>query len=490
MVLSFKSVYFSYPSSPAPVLEGLSVEFHPGWTGVAGDNGAGKTTLLMLASGLLDPQGGRISGGGGFYCPQRTDEPPPRWEDFFYAADAGRLMSRLGIEADWPYRWETLSHGERKRLQLGTALWRQPDLLAVDEPTNHLDRDTRELIAAALESYAGTGLLVSHDRGLLDRLCGACLFIRRGRGVLRPGGVSQGLAEEEREALEARRLRKQLSGERERLSAEADARRRVVEGSKNRFSKRLLDPKDSAGRGKINLARISGKDRTGADQYKRMENRLSRLDDRIEKIPVPKQGKEGIRMETSPAKMDRLCAVPAGSIPLGGGRFLSFPDLLIPPGGRIALTGPNGAGKSTLIRHLLERIPPTVKVLYIPQEISAGEGEGALEALKEENEKNRGEILSRFSRLGSDPQFLLRSQQPSPGEVRKLLIARGVFSGPALIIMDEPTNHLDLRSIRLLEAMLEQVSCALLLVSHDEVFLSALTHAQWAVRDGLLAVYG
>jgi ATPase subunit of ABC transporter with duplicated ATPase domains len=341
-----------------------------------------------------------------------------------------------------------------------------------------------------LESYKGTGLLVSHDRGLLDRLCGACLFIRGGRAVLRPGGVSQGLAEEEREALEARRLRKQLSGERERLAAEADARRRVVEGSKNRFSKRLLDPKDSAGRGKINLARISGKDRVGADLYKRMENRLGRLDGRIENISAPKQRKEGIRLESSPAKMDRLCAVPGGTIPLGGNRFLSFPELSIPPGGRIALTGPNGAGKSTLIRRIREYIPPQVRVLYIPQEISAREGEEALEALERENEKDRGEILSRFSRLGSDPRQLIQSRQPSPGEVRKLLIARGVFISPAWIIMDEPTNHLDLRSIRLLEETLEQVSCALLLVSHDEVFLSALTRTEWAVRDGLLTIHG
>jgi ATPase subunit of ABC transporter with duplicated ATPase domains len=490
MVLSFKSVYFYYPSSLDPVLEDLSAEFHPGWTGVTGDNGAGKTTFLMLATGLLESQSGKISGAGGIYCPQRTGELPPLWEDFFYAADsdASRLMSRLGIEADWPYRWETLSPGERKRMQLGIALWRQPDLLAVDEPTNHLDRQARELIAAALETYPGTGLLVSHDRSLLDRLCGVCLFIRQGKGILRPGGVSRGLAGEDREALEARRLQKRLADERERLAAEAGARRREVEGSKNRFSKKRLDPKDSAGRGKINLARLSGKDRTGADLYKRMENRLGRLDERIEKLSTPKQRKEGISLETSPAKMDRLCALPAGSIPLGANRSLSFPELLIRPGDRIGLTGPNGAGKSTLIRLMLEHVASPAKVLYIPQEISAREGEEALEELNRESEKNRGEILSRFSRLGSDPRSLLQSRQPSPGETRKLLIARGVFSNPALIVMDEPTNHLDLTSIRLLEETLEQVSCALFLVSHDEAFLSALTHTEWAIQQAALVI--
>jgi ATPase subunit of ABC transporter with duplicated ATPase domains len=196
MNLRFTAVYFSYPSTVEPVLRELNLEFHEGWTGVTGDNGAGKSTFLMLAAGILEPQTGNIEGAGGIYCPQRTDDPPEFWEDFFYDSghEGGRLMSRLGIEADWPYRWESLSHGERKRLQLGVALWRRPPLLAIDEPTNHLDREGRAFVEAALETYTGVGLLVSHDRALLDGLCANCLFIRQGRAALRPGGVSRGLA--------------------------------------------------------------------------------------------------------------------------------------------------------------------------------------------------------------------------------------------------------------------------------------------------------
>jgi ATPase subunit of ABC transporter with duplicated ATPase domains len=487
MALSFNSVCFSYPSSVDPVLRDISVEFHSGWTGITGDNGAGKSTFLMLAAGLLEPQAGKISGAGGVYCPQRTDELPALWEDFFYSGDgeAGRVMSRLGIDAGWPYRWESLSHGERKRLQLGLALWQEPQLLALDEPTNHLDREGRALIAGALESYSGAGLLVSHDRALLDRLCGSCLFLRQGKGILRPGGVSRGLAEEEREALEARRLKKRLAVERNRLAAEAESRRRTVEGSGGRLSKKQFDIKDGDGRGKINLARLSGKDRTGADLYKRMENRLARLDGEIGNVSVPSRRKLGITLEGGgEAKMDRLCLIPAGLLPLGGGHSLSFPELLIRPGDRIALTGPNGAGKSTLARHVLARLPRNAAALYIPQEIHAESGEELLRVLERETERNRGEILSRFSRLGSDPRLLLQSRQPSPGETRKLLIARGVFANPVIIIMDEPTNHLDLSSIRLLEETLAEVSCALLLVSHDEAFLAALTSREWAVSAG------
>jgi ATPase subunit of ABC transporter with duplicated ATPase domains len=496
VVIVFNSVQFSYPSSVHPVLEGISAEFHGGWTGVTGDNGAGKTTLLMLAAGLLRPQAGSVSGAGGLYCPQRTDSisesaasgtegtsSPLPWEDFFSAPDgeAARLMSLLGIDADWPYRWETLSHGERKRFQLGIALWRAPELLALDEPTNHLDRNTRTLVTEALNSYSGIGLLVSHDRALLDTLCRSCLFLRDGKAVLRPGGVSKGLADEERELVELLHLHKKLSGERKRLALETDSRRRTAEGSRGRLSKKRLDSGDSDARGKINLARLSGKDRGAADQYKIMENRLARLDAHIAAAPAAGRRKQGISLETSPAKMDRLCLVPAGEIPLGGGRRLVVPELVIRPADRIALTGQNGTGKSTLIRHVLTLLPPGLSVLYIPQEISAEEAGAARAGMEQETEKNRGEILSRFSRLGSDPALLLQSRLPSPGETRKLLIARGVFLGPALIIMDESTNHMDLTSAKLLEETLAEADCALLLASHDDVFLSSLAGIEWAI---------
>jgi ATPase subunit of ABC transporter with duplicated ATPase domains len=481
-MLFFHGVSFFYPSSVHPVLENISVEFHKGWTGVTGDNGAGKTTLLMLAAGLLEPRQGTVSGTGGLYCPQRTDNIPDLWEDFFSSADSGRVMSLLGIKADWPYRWETLSHGERKRMQLGIALWREPELLALDEPANHLDRDAKTLVAAVLESYSGTGLLVSHDRALLDRLCGNCLFLRQGKAVLRPGGVSKGLAEEEREALELRRLRKKISGERERLAGETDARRRTAEGSKNRLSKKDLDPKDRDGRGKINLARLSGKDRTAADLYRRMESRLDRLDADLASVPSAGKRKLGISPEAPRSRMDRLCLIPPGTVSLGGERSLVVPELVIRPEDRIALTGPNGTGKSTLLGRIVRALPPRLPALYIPQELSAEEAREALAELKRETEKNRGDILSRFSRLGSDPVLLLQSRLPSSGEVRKLLIARGIFRSPALIVMDEPTNHMDLASIQLLEKTLAKLDCALLLVSHDEAFLSALTFIEWTIE--------
>jgi ATPase subunit of ABC transporter with duplicated ATPase domains len=198
--------------------------------------------------------------------------------------------------------------------------------------------------------------------------------------------------------------------------------------------------------------------------------------------------KTGITMAGAASKADRLFLLEAGSLAIGDGA-LSFPELTMSGLDRVALTGKNGAGKSTLLRHIIEHISPTVTFFYLPQELTETESRAVLAEVFAEDEKARGEILSFFSRLGSNPKSILQSALPSPGEVRKLLIARAVSHNPAFIIMDEPTNHLDLPSVILLEEMLKECRCALLLVSHDEAFLAALTETEWAIMgDGTVKI--
>ena len=243
--VEFHDVAFGYDSASAPLFVGLTVSFNLGWTGIVGPNGAGKTTLLRLACGELQPVRGSVrSGARVVYCPQRTDDAPADLAGFIEdtAPAACRLRGHLGIAADWPARWESLSHGERKRAQLGTALWQDPDVLAVDEPTNHIDREAAELLFAALKAFRGTGLLVSHDRDFLDGLCRQCLMLDPPSATMRPGGytAAAGLARAEQEGIKS--AREKTKREAGRLKAEADSRARDAAGAPRRLSKRGLDP--------------------------------------------------------------------------------------------------------------------------------------------------------------------------------------------------------------------------------------------------------
>jgi ATPase subunit of ABC transporter with duplicated ATPase domains len=169
----FHNVCFTYDTASVPLLVDLKAHFPIGGTGFVRANGSGKTTVLRLATGELTPQRGAVQGtADALYCAQRTDTAPPRLAAFLQATDstACEIAGRLHLEATWVERWQTLSHGERKRAQIGVALWCQPRVLAMDEPTNHLDLPSLACLEAALGECPCAVLLVSHDRYFLRRL--------------------------------------------------------------------------------------------------------------------------------------------------------------------------------------------------------------------------------------------------------------------------------------------------------------------------------
>ena len=480
----FHGVSFSYESGTQLLLAGVELHLPVGWTGVVGANGAGKTTLLELATGRLRPLAGTVQTGRAVYCPQRTDDPPEGMAGLLGDLEGGtlELRGRLGIDDDWLERWSTLSHGERKRAQIGVALWREPDVLAVDEPTNHLDTAARGMLFAALRQYRGVGLLVSHDRELLDRLCRQCAFVEPPEVCLRPGGYSQGTEQDALEQETAQREREQAKREVKRLEREAVQRRAEAERSNARRSKRNLG-KDNDARFKRNLARMSGKDGQAGRLLRQMDGRVEQARERQEGIRVKKRRDLGIWVAGERSKRDVLLRREAGQLPLGAGRHLHHPDLAMQPGDRVALTGPNGGGKSTLLRQLMESLTlPEERVTYVPQEIDAAASRQVMERAQALPPAERGKLMTVVSCLGSDPGRLLESELPSPGEVRKLLLAFGVARVPHFIVMDEPTNHLDLPSIECLEQALAGCPCGLLLVSHDERFLQQLTHRRWRLE--------
>ncbi|MBN1696922.1 MAG: ABC-F family ATP-binding cassette domain-containing protein [Spirochaetales bacterium] len=483
--LSFHHVDFSYETSPEPLFGDISFSVAAGWTGVIGSNGAGKTTLLSLAAGILFPLSGSIQGPRNrLYCEQRTDDPPPLFREFLFSPDkeAWRIKTRLGIEDDWPDRWETLSHGERKRSQIGVALWKTPDVLAVDEPANHLDRSARKTLISALSRYRGIGLIVSHDRELLDTLTAQCLFLYPDVIIIRPGGISRGMEQEEREE-ETARKKKVLAGEHyKRLKREAAKRREKASRQQNLRSKRGLAPKDHDARFRKNLARLTGKDGVGGKLLRQIDGRLKQAEKRDEDLSCRKREKRGITIHGSFSHRDVLFHLPPATLSLGTVKRLEVPRLFIYPQDRIALIGDNGTGKSTLIRMIVSSLSSSgLRFLYIPQEISKKQTIGLLFRFGKLPDDIRGRVLATISRLGSVPGRLLDTYLSSPGESRKLMLALGLTNTPELIIMDEPTNHMDIVSVRCLETSLTECGCALLLASHDMAFLDHLAVTCWRI---------
>lgn len=486
--LQFDCVDFQFDSASEPLLAGLCLQFPSGWTGLVGANGSGKTTLLYLATGRLSPSRGRVvSSGSALYVEQRTDSPPEYFVEFLEDGGLESLgwIHRLGIGMDWPERWETLSHGERKRSQLAVALWRNPDILAVDEPGNHLDASAQRMVQSALRQFQGIGLLVGHDRNLLDALCRQCLFMEPPCAVMRPGGVSAGL---EQAGVEQTALQREMQGHRRevaRMEQEVQRQRERIEQSKAKNTKRHISKYDANERGRINMGRLTGKDAVGGRQKKQMESRLAHVRGRMDGVKPSTTYETGVWFsDAGYSPRSHLLRLPAGVVPLGDGRMLRHPALEMLPRDRIALTGDNGGGKSMLLKHILPHanVSPE-RLIYIPQEISAEESARLLEDIRKLPPDARGMLMTLVSRLGSRPHRLLESHVPSPGEVRKLLLAQGILRGPHLIVMDEPTNHMDLPGIQALEAALKECPCGLLLVSHDVRFLQALTTRNWHIAD-------
>lgn len=168
----FSSVSFSYTTAHT-VVSDADFSLGPGWTGLVGDNGSGKSTLLSLIAGRLRPTRGEISIDSAvppLLCEQSVEAYDPSIRSFGDSWDPPdfALRGRLDLDPEQLVRWPTLSPGERKRWQIGAALSSRPDILLLDEPTNHLDSESRDLLTGALERFSGVGMLVSHDRELLD----------------------------------------------------------------------------------------------------------------------------------------------------------------------------------------------------------------------------------------------------------------------------------------------------------------------------------
>lgn len=479
--VALRNATFSYGSHSEPIFRQFTCQFDRGFTGIVGANGSGKSTLLRILTGDIDLTSGVREGGfNASYCAQRTDAPPATLSAFIDAwdAEACRLKHRLDVADDAWNRWDTLSHGERKRVQIAHALWQAPDILAIDEPTNHIDAAARRLLIDALRAFSGVGILVSHDRELLDALCDRCVWLSPPIASVYVGGVTETLAQRQLEEVTASKTRARLVSAHRQLTRAADQRRERASREHQLRSKRHVHHKDSDARDKINRARVT--DGNAGSSLRQVDGRLSQAARELASARVDKTYRTGIWLNTSISRRSAVLSLPAGKLQVSTQRSIHWPDISIGVTDRIAITGCNGAGKSTWLAHARQLINCAQEdVLFLPQEMSVSESLVLLAACRDLPKDTLGQVMSIVRRLNSRPELLLSSQLPSPGETRKLAIAMGMMRNPKVIVMDEPTNHLDLPSIQALGSALAECPCALIVVSHDRGFIEQIGAREW-----------
>lgn len=475
--LTLRAQRLSFSHAERPLLDGVTFHLTRGWTGLVGANGSGKTTLLRLLLGELSPTSGQLklepAGARVRWCAQRVEEKDSEIDGFAGARDrlARQLQGRLRLKPELLERWPTLSPGERKRWQLGAVLWSEPEVLLLDEPSNHLDMDGLGLLRAALREFSGLGVIVSHDRALLDEVTTSTLRLDGGGARMwpQPFTAARALWLEEEQGLVSsqRETKRRLQHEERRL----DASRRTLEASERNRSAgaRMRNRHDSDARGMGADFRAQMAERAHTRTARRVERKVGLVREALEKLEVRDEAGQTLFLKYEPCPHHTVVQFEETVL----GREVV---LQVGRDEHVWISGPNGAGKTTLLRAVLARCKvPEGKRLVLPQELTVQETREDLQLVRALPKEERGRVLQLVHALGVEPEHLLRTEAPSPGEARKLRLALGLGSHCWLAVLDEPTNHLDLPAIERLEAALVDFPGALLLVSHDARLGAAVT---------------
>jgi ATP-binding cassette subfamily F protein 3 len=493
------------------LFENVSFTVHAGQrVGISGANGCGKSSLFAMVLDSLQPDSGDFSIQSGFVIAHVAQEltateqaaiefvidgdkelrdiqqkiaQAEEQHDGHRAAElyaeletiqgytansrAAILMNGLGFKAtDLNNPVTSFSGGWRVRLNLAKALMCRSDLLLLDEPTNHLDLDAVIWLQEWLQSYAGTLLLISHDRDFLDAVVGNILHIEQQSAMLYSGNYSQF------ERARAERLAQQQSNF-ERQQKE----RAHIQSYVDRFKAKATKAKQAQSRLKalermelISAAHIDSPFHFAFFKPERVSNPLIKVE------------------KTTLAYADKV--------------ILNNVSLSIKPGDRLALLGPNGAGKSTLIKLLAEENKPTSGSIECAESLKVGYfAQHQLEQLdpnaspllhlqrldKKTTERDLRNFLGGFGFHGDKT---LEAIAPfSGGEKARLALALLVYQKPNLLLLDEPTNHLDIEMRHALSASLQEFSGAMIIVSHDRHLLRTITDQFLLVSGGKITPF-
>ena len=491
----------TYPGGKQ-VLKDIRLSFLPGVKiGIVGVNGAGKSTLLKIMAGLdkeVQGEAWAAEGARVGYLEQEPQLDPTkdvlgnvmegvgeqkalveRYNELAmnYSDETADEMAALQDQIDAQNLWdlesqveqamdalrcppsdasvENLSGGEKRRVALCKLLLEKPDLLLLDEPTNHLDAETVAWLQHHLADYAGTVVLVTHDRYFLDQITGWILELDRGQGIPYEGNYSDWLEQKQKrlaqEAREDEAKQRTLARELEWIRQSPKARQAKSKARVTAYED-LLASQDREDVGRAQITIPSG----------------------------PRLG--GIVLE-------------AENLSKGFGDRLLIDNLSfrLPPGGIVGVIGPNGAGKTTLFKMLTGsetpdagdlRVGDTVAMGYVDQSRDNLEDDktvweeisGGLDILElGKREMNSRAYVGAFNFRGGDQQKKVGLL--SGGERNRVHLAKMLKSGANLLLLDEPTNDLDVETLRALEEGLENFAGCAVIISHDRWFLDRIaTH--------------
>ncbi|UPG85194.1 ATP-binding cassette domain-containing protein [Luteibacter aegosomatis] len=479
---------------------------------VVGRNGAGKSTLLKLIAGELHPDDGEIRLQGGTRIARLTQEVPQdtagsvfdvvadglgelghllaRYHHLLEEGDMdglGEVQSKIEAQNAWDLDsrvqqvierlelpahtdFADLSGGMKRRVLLGQALVRDPNLLLLDEPTNHLDIEAIAWLEGFLKNFAGAIVFITHDRSFLRSLATRIVEIDRGQLTSWPGDYDNYLRRRE-----------------ERLHAEAQA---------NAHFDRKLAQEEVWIRQGIKARRTRNEGRVRALKAMRRERSERR------------EGAGTAKMNLANAQASGRKVIDAEHITqaYGGRTLIRDFTTTIMRGDRVGIMGPNGAGKSTLLKILLGQLKPQegevtlgtgLQVAYFDQHrIALDDSMNALDNVAEGREYielngQRKHIIGYLQDFLFSPE---RARAPitrlSGGERNRLLLAK-LFAQPSnLLVMDEPTNDLDVETLELLEELLGEYTGTLLLVSHDRDFIDNVVTSTLVLEgDGAIGEY-